>query len=184
MRPSMWIIPSLISARARRPLVVGPSVNGGSQAAEGEFLTGAIGAHEVVLKNFAANDMRALGAMLTDRALAAFRDAFIENLIAATNALAVDVEREWNPIIVELSIRINDEVPDARAEEVMERVRASISSYGGAARGWGVPRGRALRRRRRRRLGSVRRGIRLGCGSTGEVQQPGAVDDDGQGERA
>ena len=45
---------------------------------EGEFLTGAIGAHEVVLKNFAANDMRALGAMLTDRALAAFRDAFIE----------------------------------------------------------------------------------------------------------
>ena len=99
---------------------------------EREFLTGAIGAHEVVLKNFAANDMRALGAMLTDRALAAFRDAFIE-ADRGNVTLNVDVERNENPIIVELSIRINDDVPDARAEEVMERVRASISSYGGAA---------------------------------------------------
>ena len=108
---------------------------------EREFLTGAIGAHEVVLKNFAANDMRALGAMLTDRALAAFRDAFIE-ADRGNVTLNVDVERNENPIIVELSIRINDDVPDARAEEVMERVRASISSYGGAA-GMGVPRGAA-----------------------------------------
>ena len=133
MRPSMWIIPSLIyrALRARLDIwwvrvMVDPHFD------EGEFLSGAIGAHEVVLKNFAANDMRALGAMLTDRALAAFRDAFIE-ADRGNVALAVDVERNENPIIVELSIRINDEVPDARAEEVMERVRASISSYGGAA---------------------------------------------------
>ena len=133
MRPSMWIIPSLIyrALRARLDMwwvrvMVDPHFD------ESEFLTGAIGAHEVVLKNFAANDMRALGAMLTERALAAFRDAFIE-ADRGNVALDVDVERNENPIIVELSIRINDDVPDARAEEVMERVRASISSYGGAA---------------------------------------------------
>ena len=127
MRPSVWIIPSLIyrALRARLDMwwvrvMVDPHFD------EREFLTGAIGAHEVVLKNFAANDMRALGAMLTERALAAFRDAFIE-ADRGNVALDVDVERNENPIIVELSLRVNDDVTDARAEETLRGLTESLA---------------------------------------------------------
>lgn len=128
MRPSMWLIPTLMyrALRARLDMwwvrvMVDPTFD------EREFLTGAVSAHEVVLKSFAANDMRSLGPMLTDRALAAFRDAFIE---ADRGNVTMDVviERNENPIIVEMAIRVNDDVPDDKAEEVMGKVRASISN--------------------------------------------------------
>ena len=40
----------------------------------------------------------------------------------------VVIERNENPIIVEIAILVNDDVPDDKAEEVMGKVRASISN--------------------------------------------------------
>ena len=119
--------------------------------------------------------------MLTDRALAAFRDAFIE-ADRGNVTLNVDVERNENPIIVELSIRDK---------------RRRAGRAGGGGDGARARQHQLVRRRRRdggptrggemtapTRLGSTRVRTIAQAAGRGEVQQPGAVDDDGQGERA